>query len=52
MNIERKAELFENVINYIAEWDDETAKTFLYSIGMKKKEIELIADGYYSKEKF
>ena len=51
MNEKRKSQLFDNVINYIAEWDNETATRFLISIGVTKEEIKKIADGYYV-EKF
>lgn len=48
MSIERKAELFENVIDYTAEWDDETAINFFDSLGMTTEEMKEIADGYYA----
>ena len=48
MSIERKAELFENVISYTAEWDDETAINFFDSLGMTTEEMMEIADEYYA----
>lgn len=48
MSIERKAELFENVIDYTAKQDDETAINFFGSLGMTTEEMIENADGYYA----